>query len=203
MDNKNIENACLDSLSGAKVFNWNLLKVSGKTNSVLDNGIKFSLILQSNSSTIKIGDMNVTNCQGQIKEIFKNETPGSSIDITSFKNQIESIVGNILNLAIEVKNQYTEKIYKMPDTIEISNYEFDKFSIKLNELTESYLINGIVKGFIKGYFDTVTIAKAINSMIISAINDLFNSDSPFELKQKWLNTIIVFVMGSLVWSGSR
>ena len=133
----------------------------------------------------------------RISEIFKKESPDLSNDLNSFKKQLERLGNELFELFIEDKRMFQIIFFEAMGSDEEIDKKMKEIIAFSNSFTEKYLISGINKGFLKGYIDTSTAAQAINGMIITALSSMVEHEYPYELKQKWINTISMFLIGGL------
>ena len=133
----------------------------------------------------------------KIAKIFKKESPDLSGDLNSFKKQLERLGNELFELFIEDKRMFQIIFFEAIGSDEEIDKKMKEIIAFSNHFTERYLISGINKGFLKGYIDTSTAAQAINGMILTALSSMVEHESPYELKQKWINTISMFLIGGL------
>jgi AcrR family transcriptional regulator len=129
----------------------------------------------------------------RIGQVVANENARQTNSAEEYRAQLHRIGAKLFDLFNDYR---TGKIlfYEILGIDAGLNQKIDRAWMLFDRYTEQYLINGVQKEFLKPGLDTLTLSKAINSMIFGAMKDLMSADNPGETYRGWMDAIALLML---------
>ncbi len=133
----------------------------------------------------------------RVAKVIASEDPKATNTLAEYRGQVERIGSGMLDLldsdpaiprllfyeAMGISPELDEKIQRV---WELSG-----------EVTETYLINGKSKGFLRADLDTSVAALAINALIFEGGRRVVRSADKATAKRRWLKTLVEMIFGGI------
>ena len=133
----------------------------------------------------------------RVSKAIASEDPQAANSLAEYRAQVERIGGNMLELldtdravprllfyqAVGVSPELDERIQRMWELA--------------GTVTEAYLTNGKVKGFLRADLDTRVTALAINALIFEAGKRVLRAKDPARAKKRWLKGLVDMIFSGI------
>jgi AcrR family transcriptional regulator len=139
----------------------------------------------------------LTYAAEKIAAALADQAPTASESAEEYRAQVERIGRTLFDLfgadkqiaqvffmqSMSVDREMTERILAMTDA--------------MAAVTESYLRNGVEKGFLRADLDTAITAKAVNGMITAAALDALRFADPERERERWVRAVTALMFDGI------
>jgi AcrR family transcriptional regulator len=134
---------------------------------------------------------------GSISQVVITEQAGEADTLDEYREQLfrigDGLVGIMLDNPIAVRILFYESLGIDEEVNMMIHKAFDLFGA----YTQSYLENGMSKGFLRPDIHTREAALAVNSMLLEAARRIVTAPDVEEAKTVWIDTIIALMLDGL------
>ena len=130
---------------------------------------------------------------GQISSALLSERPDSASNLLEYTAQLERIGDALFSVFMRDPNVSRIVFYEVFG-VDVSMIQKVQSSMEMLSLvTQTYLQNGVAKGFVREDRDLKVMSKAINGMIFEGIKDVCASKDPEQQLIIWKETIVTLI----------
>lgn len=133
----------------------------------------------------------------QIGALVLSESPTASDSLEAYRAQLTRIGERLFALYAADQRLARILVYEALGVDPTLNAKLENMMQLAAGHTMLYLQNGIDKGFLRSDLDPQLAARAVNAMIIAALNDLVHSNTPQPLGQRWAAIIAAIMLDGL------
>ena len=133
----------------------------------------------------------------KVAKMVATEAPGESNSVEEYRAQLFRIGKSLFSIFTDDVRMFKIAYYELLGVDPHLNERLENAMKIFNQYTEAYLINGVVKGFLKPEIDTQVISRAVNGMIFTGCKSVIEAEDSQLEYERWMNSISLLMLDGM------
>lgn len=133
----------------------------------------------------------------ELLKVVQEEDPNATNSLEEYRQQILRIGSRMYRVFIEDTRMAQIIFYEALGVSQELNEKIDNVMKLIEAGIETYLKNGVAKGFLRPGLDTEVLARAITALMFGGGKDMMAAKEPRKLSDRWINSIALLMLDGM------